>query len=227
VENQINLIPKTINFKRALSTALAVIIACFTLCTFAQNDSIIKRNVDLSCSYINLGVGSADGFLFGFGGNLIFSNNWGVSLSYCGNIMKAEEQPPDYSAGLSQLFEWHDLGIDRFNAVSARLVKEFPIAINVIRFGVEGGVSYISYKRAHFIPIPHPAWLGSNYDVTYSINPGIGLSLRAKVEFPVTKYAGFELALISNMNGYYSFMGTEIHLTFGKVRDSNLPDTKY
>ena len=46
----------------------------------------------------------------------------------------------------------------------------------------------------------------------------VGLSLRAKVEFPLTKVIGIELAATSNINKLKSYVGGEIHLTIGLVR---------
>jgi hypothetical protein len=209
---------------RTILTGISLVFTLYSIHLCAQDDSTFKRNLTVKYSYVNSGFGVSKGLLLGIGGNIIFSNNWGASVSYCGNIMKAKELPSDYSAGLIDLFEWQDLGTDKLKDVSARLVKELPVKIKVLRFALEGGASVIHYRCAHFTPVPNPGWFGSNYDVTYTHNTGIGVSLRAKAEFPVTRYAGFEVALISDINQYYSFLGTEIHLTFGILRDRIIPE---
>ena len=184
---------------------------------YAQTDSTVLQKVKLSYMYLDFGVGISENLIIGIGGDFVLSNNWGGSLNYNYFNKEAVELPPDYTGG------FFGKPTDNLNTYSVRLLKEFPTHTKMVRFGVEGGVSFIEYEKAHFAPNPNPGWLGSNYIVTRSIEITEGLSIRGKAEFPVSRFLGCEIALISNLNEYQSYIGAELHFTLGLVRDRIKP----
>ncbi len=151
---------------------------------------------------------------------MICSNHWGGSISYDNYSKKAQELPDDYQAGDPI---GNENPVDELNSLSIRLLREFPISVKFIRFGVECGPSLILYNRAHFIYEIHGGAYGGNYGIHYSFQYSAGLSLRAKAEFPLTRFLGLEIAAISNINKYQSYVGVDLNLTLGYVRDRIKP----
>jgi hypothetical protein len=192
--------------------------------SFGQEVGVIKKNVKLSCLYSDLGAGISEGVLLGIGGNFILSNNWGGSLSYSEHSMLANNLPSDYYSGFS-FFSWGYKATDYLYTYSARLMKEFPISTKLVRFGIEGGPSIICYKMASFTPVLNPGLFSRNYDISHSANSSLGFSFRCKAEFPIVRFIGFEIGIISNINEYKSFVGAEIHLTLGLLREKAEFDT--
>jgi hypothetical protein len=175
-----------------------------------------KQDGYLSGLYLNMGLGKSNSLIMGIGLNLFYSNNWGGSLSCNYFTQRAVELPPDFYGGFTYLED----PTDHIVSYSVRLMREIPTSVDQIRFGIEGGVSMVQYQRAHFLYSPQ-GWfsLNSNYIVTYSKSNTLGLSFRAKAELPFTRIWGMELALISNINKYQSYVGCELHTTLGMLRD--------
>jgi hypothetical protein len=159
----------------------------------------------------------------GISSNFILSNNLGASISYKYKVFKAENLPSDYTAG-SNFLTGPDNSTpdDLFSFFSFNLLKEFPTKYKRIRFGIEAGPSLVKYRIAKFKREPITSILivsSSNYSYRYENFQTVGLSLRAKMEFPFTRGFGLEAAICSNINEYKSFVALEVYLTFGYVRE--------
>jgi hypothetical protein len=190
--------------------------------SYAQSDSTVNQKTKLSFAYLNIGGGAGitKGSTLGIGWNMIYSNHWGGSISYGNYNKKAKELPDDYQAGYPI---GNENPVDELYSLSIRILREFPLSAKLIRFGVECGPSLILYIRAHFLYDIHGGGNYSNYGITYSYQYSAGLSLRAKAEFPLTRFLGLELAAISNINKYQSYVGVDLNLTLGYVRDRIKP----
>jgi hypothetical protein len=100
-------------------------------------------------------------------------------------------------------------------------LKEFPIE-KKFRVGLEAGPSFVRIKSpGNFQYNPNPcSFLGcpANYTWEEVTNKSVGLSLKGKLEFPVSVPFGFEIGLTSNLNPYRSFFGVEFLLNLGYLR---------
>ena len=88
-----------------------------------------------------------------------------------------------------------------------RLIKCFPTSTGKLKYGFECGFSNSKYNRSAFYGL----------DKKYTMP---GLSLKAKVNFPLVEVTGMELALISNINKYHSFIGCEFQLNLGYISNT-------
>ena len=145
--------------------------------------------------------------------NFILSNDWGGSLGYSLVHLKAKN--------LSELSPSDKLGtnsIDLLSMKSIRLKKVFPTLGPQVRYGIEGGFSLIEYRETQY---QKDNLNPRRFNFFHSIKQTIGLSLQAKVEFPLLRTLGFEFAIISNINVLRSFIGLKLHFTIGILRASN------
>lgn len=148
--------------------------------------------------------------------NFIAKNDMGGSISYRFYSLKSKKKPPDYFGGI---FSIGTPG-DEITMLSASFMKIFPIRTKPrVRFGVEGGVSLITYSEAYFRRTSSNFIFGPNYTLTYEKTKTAGLAMRARLEFPLSQVVGLEIALAGNINPIRSFFGLELYLTLGRVRD--------
>jgi hypothetical protein len=143
-----------------------------------------------------------------------------MDRSFKVNGFPASEMPADF--GTSE-----EMPLDMLNTKSLTIMREFPIR-KILRLGLEAGFSDARYKKAVFtrrhpntIPgtAPSTSFSSDRYDVSYGRVVSAGISLRAKVEFPLTRFFGIEFALYGNINKFRTFSGFEMYLVFGRVRN--------
>jgi hypothetical protein len=193
-------------------------------CNLRTRDTIKDRRARLTALYLSLGsdLGYSDFFpRAGIAGSFILANNWGGSISMKTAMFRARNLPLDYRPGGFFLFG-DGIPDDGMTMISLCVMREFPSRSKMVRFGLEGGPSLVGYDEVYFTPNEYsgPTLFGppSNYSSDYVTKKTAGLALRAKIEFPLTRYAGCEFAVNSNLNMLRPFIGAEIHLTLGVVR---------
>ena len=207
--------------KRLKSICLTVLIYLISNCVYSQTDSLINNKIKLLNIYSGFGVGICNsGAGVAVDGTFILSNNWGVSIRYNPNYLSARNLPDDYvDLVLFMPFLTNGLPTDDINVLSVNTIKEFPTQSKLIRFGIEFGPALVISQIAVFTPVSN--WiplLGSNYTMTHDNNTTIGLSLRGKAEFPLTRFAGLEVAAHTNINKFRSILGVEFCLNLGLIR---------
>lgn len=206
--------------KTLIFRTIYFIFSLLPIYNYAQENSTVIQKTRTSKLYLNFGLGilESSGKIGGIGLNAISSNNWGFSLSWNFYSISAEDIPPDYFGGLISFPPY-----DNTTSFSIRILKEFDPFTKFIRFGIEAGPSMALYKKVIFTPYNSTSFWGKNYETSTSSKSLIGLSLRAKIEFPVAGFFGIEIAIISNINKYQSYVGSELHFMLGKVRDRIKP----
>ncbi|MBI3232699.1 MAG: hypothetical protein HYZ42_01420 [Bacteroidetes bacterium] len=200
-------------YKSFVKLLIVLAIIFFNHVTKAQDSAKVKPKIQLV--YINYGIGSSmnGNLLVGLGVNLMLNNHLGIALTYNSRLNTASELPGNYKTGLfsAELSDYLD-------SYSIKLVKEFPSSYKMFRCGVEGGLSIVQYRTAHFTYIPSTGFLESNYETNYTKQNTVGLSLRARASIPVFRLLGVELAAVSNINPIKSYIGGELHIILGLVR---------
>ncbi len=207
--------------KRAKTIYLAALICIISYSAYSQTDSLRQDKIHLSKSYLGLGFGTCNSGLGGvFSGTFILSNDWGGSIRYNPNALGAKNLPDDYyDIVLFIPFLTNGLPTDNIHVLSFLLLKEFPTQTKFVRFGIEFGPAFVKYEVARFTSVSNPIpFMGSNYDVSHDNNSSIGFSVRAKAEFPLTRFAGLEIAPNANINGFRSVLDIDFCLTLGLVR---------
>ena len=191
-----------------------------TFCSIASNRIHSQESQADKHSKIYFSLGGGAGIksqLMGFGGTCILPKEWGFSLSYKGSNYQARNLPSDYYQGLD-----FQKPFDYLHVLSFNYLKEFSTSTKLIRYGIEGGPSLVTEGIAAFTYKPLNGLedlFESNYSYSYTKKSTVGLSVRAKIEFPLTRFAGLEIAGFANVNSFQSIIGGEIYLTLGKIRD--------
>jgi hypothetical protein len=173
-----------------------------------------------------VGFGGGNGFgckgLTGIHLTGFFSGHIGLSLNTHSLYIMARNQPADYEPGTFD----RDFGkTDRIFMASLMLNYSIP-AESRFRIGLECGPSVVKYQETKFTPNP------DFNDGSYWLFPpkkyltlkagsvsSMGMSCRIKLEIPYCRYAGLELVTFASINGYHSFVGIELFLTFGRVNN--------
>ena len=206
--------------KTRLSLCLLVFTLCIPVTVCAQSDSL-QAGKKLAALYTSLGIDfCSNGLGVSVNGTFILSNNWGGNVRFNFNAVEAKNLPDDYY-DFVLFIPWGSNGLptDKYNMLSFNMVKEFMLSTKYLRFGVEFGPSLVMAQISEFTPVENPIpFFGSNYTITMDKKNALGLSLRGKVEAPVTRYAGVEIALFTNLNGVKSIIGMDFCLTLGLVR---------
>lgn len=172
---------------------------------------------DLTAFYFGGGLGiGREATPAGLSCTFFLSNNLGGSVSYKYKSFIANDLPSDYQNGFTVYGDGKPS--DKLNILSFCFIKEFPTENTRVRYGLEGGPAWVKYEQANFDP-QQSGFFGSNYGVNYIKHETIGISLRAKLEFPLATFLGLELAAFTNINKYRPFVGVEAYLTLGQVRE--------
>lgn len=203
---------------------ICIILSILTQFNYAQSSNTNDHKTKLTALYLNIGITATSLNFTGAGGvigaNFILSNNWGGSISISGLQREAKELPSNYTPG-------NFLGVngakpfDKMKAYSFRIVREFPGKTKKFRFGLEGGLSLVEHTTAYFTfkGVSNIIFArSSNYNTSYSTTNTLGASFKAKLEFPLGRWVGFELAAITDINSYQSYVGGEVNLIVGLVR---------
>jgi hypothetical protein len=205
---------------------LLLIGAFFSAQLSAQNNSI----ADLKTKpykdphlYLGFGLSGPQGGVLAF--TFFTPSGWGGSVTY--NILSpvSKNVPSDFAfgSGLFNLFGSSKIRDDIYTT-SFRVIKEFPSTnTRQIRFGLEAGPSIVKTSFPdHFVPNPTPCDIfgcPSNYIYERVEEQTVGLSLKAKLEFPLAVPFGFEMGLSSNINRNRTFVAYEFLVNLGYLRE--------
>lgn len=182
---------------------------------FTQNRNGKMEKTKLSNIYISFGIPLLPNVGGGVGISAILSNNWGTSISLNALDKKAKNTPSNYNK-VNCSTGYCRGPTDNITTISFRLIREFPTLASKLRYGLEGGFSHIKYKETIFQPYNN---YQRNYSTSYVDKIVIGLSLRAKMKFPLTNVIGIEVAAMLNINQIRPFMAVEFRIQLGKVRE--------
>lgn len=170
---------------------------------------------------------------FGFGGGvpknlgvsftLILKNDWGASLG----IKYVSYDRLDRSGNTGGMFGPGVIPGDELVEYYVCAVREFPSQhTKRVRFGIEAGLALVKYEKVLSSEIRSVWIFGRYYSAKTEEYITGGLTLRGKLEFPVSLALGFELGLYANINPEKPHAGFDLYLTLGKVRDRLSPRVK-
>jgi len=184
----------------------------------AQEDEGFYEGTGLTGIYFSWGGGYAStGGIGGCGFNILYANNMGGSMHMKFSIFEADNIPSDFVQGVCLLGEC--VPNNATSTVSFNFMYKVPSAnTNRVRLGLEAGPTFVSYRQINFVRREVETWSGRNYDLDRYREPGVGLALSIRTEFPVWRFLGLEIGFIANINTIKSYAGIEIYGTLGRVR---------
>lgn len=151
-----------------------------------------------------LGFGATGPFGAAVNGTYIHSSGWGGTVALHGWSAQAQGVESDFNPW--QPMETLMEPTDDYRAWSFRAVRTFPTKTEKVRWGLEAGPSFVK------------GWEPPNkhYD---EVSTALGLSLRAKAEFPLTRFFGLEAGAQANLNGLRTYFGVDVMFTLGWLRE--------
>jgi hypothetical protein len=205
---------------------------------FSKENNLISclkmQNLKLTSCYIGFGgnFGHQQSFFpkVGLSGTFLLSNNWGGNINFKVKDFKADV-PKDYSGGSKEQPFLFGSFSDYLSISTLNVVREFPTRMKRLRFGIELGLSWLTYSKLKFNKIaPFYKYYSingdtfsrliiNNYSTERSLSSAIGFSMRTKIELPLTRIMGLELAVYANINKFQTYIGLEAYLSFGFIRE--------
>ena len=145
------------------------------------------------------------------------TNGWGGGFGYTGSIIKSKNIPTDYFSDKWRVFSPSDY----LNILSFNVIKEFPLPAKSARLGLDLGPSLVIFSTAEFMLNPdYPSPLSIHKYYTYHNGVSVpGLSLRTRLEIPISHSFGITAALFGNINSIKSIAGFEFLFNFGHVKN--------
>jgi hypothetical protein len=188
----------------------------------SQDSASPKKQHKLPAVYFALNGGEANGkFIIGFGTSFIIKNGWGISFGLKEVVYKAKLLPNDYYPG------WDILGDDPIPQdhnffYTLTSVKEFNHNWKGIVPGIETGITYLVFAYySNFQSIPDDYGLfggSSNYTAAYKKKYALGLSVKPKLKFILSKNIGLETSVWTILNKIENQYGVEVNLLIGRLK---------
>ncbi len=206
---------------------LLLLLCLFSNNIYAQKSEIVSIEDVLgdksSMTSLSVGIGggfsSANQTLYGISLTGALPSGWGASVSFGQYNIDASSRVGLSSRGVL----WNQpTPSDRLQSYSLRVLKKFTIQSQAhVRFSIEIGPSLIHLRTAFRDDNYAGTWLGIGKDIVHKkiVDNSLGLSMRAKIEMPFARAFGAEFALVSNINKHQNYIGVEVLVLTGWVRN--------
>lgn len=170
--------------------------------------------------YLTLGIGKGKSGNCGqLNASVLFKDKWVASVGHTTYSYPAPNLPSDYPNCQSLLGPYatdHSVDITTYH-IGYELWSYFKR----IRFGIEAGLSKVTYRTTTFTPqVVTYGWFGPTcpYHITYNDAKVVGFSCKPKLEFPVTRIIGVEFSPYFNVNKLRSVYLIQGSLMLGLLR---------
>jgi hypothetical protein len=168
---------------------------------FVLSTNLFSQPFDRTCVYA--GFGPTGPFGVQVQATFFLPSGWGGSVSLHGWEAQAQGLESDFDP-------WHPMQTlnepaDDYRAWNVRAVRVFPSNTEKIRWGLEAGPSFVK------------GWETTNH-YSDDTSTTVGLSLRAKAEFPLVRFFGLEAGAQANVNSVRQYYGVDVMFTLGVLR---------
>ncbi len=188
----------------------------------AQDTSMPVKQKNKKSFYLNLNSSYTNKhFIYGIGTSMALKNNWSAGIGIKWAVFHSDEVPVDYEPGLI-LFGGDGIPNDIYAFYSISIAKDFNRKCQRIIPGIETGLTYLENTTAKNY-IPHDRGTGwfsewsSNYDFSYEKKRGIGVLIKPKLKFVLSKNIGFETSAWTIFNKIENYYGVEVTLLIGRL----------
>lgn len=152
-------------------------------------------------------------------------SGWGMGYAYQRLAWRGEGTPA--SEPYNILVYTHSKPQDRLSVHSFMVAKEFNLRSSpIVRPCAEAGISFVRHEQGALVTTESLFGSSDYFQAGTSTNT-IGLDLRLKALFAVSRALGFELAGHTNINADHSYSSFEFGIALGLVRPPrmrNSPD---
>ncbi|GAA3578029.1 hypothetical protein GCM10022395_28400 [Snuella lapsa] len=165
-----------------------------------------------------LNLGNYIGFDLNF--NYIHKEKYAFKIGYTGNIRKPKSQPEDFSSGLIGVLL---LGLanpyDQFESYQLGLGRVYNLNTSgTIRINVSIGLGYTTIREPENWELIDKAFLTENYTWNYRKHNTVSLIINPKIEFPFTRFYGFTISPMVQINKDRTYFGIGFGQMMGLLR---------
>ncbi|NHN27772.1 hypothetical protein FIA58_018995 [Flavobacterium jejuense] len=155
--------------------------------------------------------------------NYVFKNKYALKVGFSGNIRKPKSQPDNYSSGLNGLFSFTTANpYDHFLNYKIDFGRIYALnKKGTIRANIAFGLGYTVIKEpTNWQSVESDSWvnLAENYTYTYYSYSTMSLTINPKIEFPLTRFFGFSVSPMIQLNKDRTYFGIGIGTMFGKLK---------
>ena len=152
--------------------------------------------------------------------NYVYKETYSVKIGYSGNLRKSKSQPKDYESGISELFTFglsnpHDI----MENYQIGLGKIYLLnKSGTIRANLTVGLGYTVIREPENWQRNDDRYLAENYNWNYGKYNTISLIINPKIEFPITRFYGFTVSPMVQINKDRIYVGIGIGNMTGLLR---------
>lgn len=182
------------------------------------NAQFAKNNAMYATNELNLGN------YFGVDLNLnyVLKEKYSFKLGYTGNLRKPKSQPKDFTSGLTGIFLFGlNSPVDKFENFGASVGRIYKInQTGNIRINFSLGMGYTIYTEPeNWEKInDNTVFLTNNYSYNNVEHKAISLIINPKIEFPITRYFGFTISPMLQINKNRTYFGIGLGSMIGLLR---------
>jgi len=181
------------------------------------NAQFIKKNAIYITSELNLG--NYCGIDFNL--NYVFKEKYSFKLGYTGNLRKPKSQPEDFNSGIVGILIFQlNKPVDQFENFGASIGRIYKInRSGTIRVNFSFGVGYTIYTEPeNWKKINNNMYLTENYSYDNIEHKTVSLIINPKIEFPITRYFGFTISPMLQINKDRTYFGIGLGSMIGLLR---------
>ncbi len=215
---------KSLKMKNLL-IALTFVPFCYPCSLLAQSQNketstTIKQVIQSKyMAFIGYGTGM-NGKTFSLGVTYMNPKNQGITASFLTNDHPTKKLPTHINTlGNSDAAS---LKLNELKMINVAFVKLYPTSSKFIKLGFESGLDLYNYSYNAFTYKNNGSESGASVVGKYFINRkvvnSIGLSLKMKINFPLTKFVGMEVTPGINFNKHAPLIGIQAKINIGLVR---------
>ena len=154
---------------------------------------------------------------------IIYKEKYSFKIGYLGNIRKPKSQPENYSSGLTGLLSF---GLakpyDRFKSFQIAFGKINNLNKNrFIRVNLSLGLGYTTIKEPENWEF-NGALVTDNYTWNYNRHKTVSIIINPKIEFPYTRFYGFTISPMLQINKDRTYFGIELGQMIGLLRKKTI-----
>lgn len=190
----------------------------FLLSLNVVNAQFAEKNAIYST--VELGLGNYYGMDLNL--NYVLDEKYSFKLGYTGNIRKPKTQPKDFTTGVTGILVWGlNSPVDRFENFGASIGRIYKInKSGTFRANISLGVGYThitepeNWEKINNNPVS----ITKNYSYDNVKHGTVSLIVNPKIEFPITRYFGFTVSPMLQINRDRIYYGIGIGSMIGLLR---------
>jgi hypothetical protein len=154
--------------------------------------------------------------------NYVLKEKYSFKLGYSANIRKPKSQPEDFTSGVTGILSFGlNSPVDQFENYGASIGRIYKInQSGTIRANLSLGVGYTIYTEPeNWKKINNSAVsVTKNYSYDKVEREAVSLIVNPKIEFPVTRYFGFTISPMLQINKDRTYFGIGLGSMIGLLR---------